>query len=91
MPKLRNFETMRWADIERQTYGSGKSSHHFVKVADMIREVSQRLEAMKLDDTERLFSLRLDGKKRIYGIMQGNVLHVIWYDPTHRLYPTYAQ
>lgn len=78
--RLRSFESMTWTEIEQ---GTGS---HFVACDQIISEAHKRLEQLRLDDIERLFSLRMEGKPRIWGIRVGNILRIIWWDAEHKIY-----
>ncbi len=39
-------------------------------------------------ETDALVSLRLGAKKRIWGVLEGSVLYVLWWDPHHEVYPS---
>ena len=78
-PKLRDFESMTWQEII-----SGGS--HNIEVYKLITDAQKRLEVLNLNDLEELFSLRLEGVKRIWGILERGILHIIWYDPKHEVY-----
>ncbi len=94
LPKLRDFETMTWAEIKRQTYsgkkGRRKTNHHYVDTERLPNNAKQRLIHLKLDDHDQLFSLRLNSRIRIYGIVVGHVFRIVWYDSDHRLHPSRA-
>jgi len=82
--KLGHFEQMTWGQIE-----GGDTGSHLVALADCPNhEVLERLEQLKLDDLDMLFSLRLMGRERIFGILDGVVLKLLWYDPNHTVWPT---
>lgn len=59
--KIKNFETMTWAEI------LGGKQNHEVEVAKLAKEARKRLEEIKLDDQDSLLSLRLSGEERIWG------------------------
>lgn len=82
--KLAEFEGRTWADILVKE----KSNNHTVEVSKICREARQRLEAINQADTDNLVSLRLSGKERIWGIQNGRVLKVLWWDPEHLVYPS---
>lgn len=88
LPKLRDFESMTWADIERAAGGrkAGNNSH-FVPVNKLIPEAQKRLEYLQMDDIDQLFSLRLEGKVRLYGRRTGRVMKILWFDFDHEIYP----
>ncbi len=82
--KLSDFEGMTWGQIEGSDTGS-----HLVEVVDCPNQaVQKRLEELKLDDLDTLFSLRLAGAERIFGILEGAILKLLWYDPNHTVWPT---
>jgi hypothetical protein len=76
---LQNFETMTWSEI--------RNGSHMVSVDDLIRPARKRLEELKLDDLDYLFSLRLAGKERVWGILEGNIFNILWWDPLHKICP----
>ena len=84
LPKLQAFEKMTWQEIMRASGGRRRGSNsHSVKVEKLSREAKHRLAELNQDDVSELFSLRLDSTKRIYGIRDGRVLKLLWYDPYH--------
>jgi hypothetical protein len=91
LPKLKSFESQTWEEIEKETHHKGKSKHHTVDVKDICRDAQKRLEELKCNDIEQLFSLRLEGDFRIWGIRKTNCLQIIWVDPKHEVYPVSKQ
>ena len=87
--KLSNFESMTWGEILAATGGrrSGNNSH-FVSIEDLCREARQRLEELRRNDLDELFSLRLTGRGRVWGVRIGRVLQVLWYDRDHQVCPS---
>lgn len=74
LPKLRNFETMTWAEIENASGGRKRgSNNHFINVNTIIKDAKERLSDLQMDDIDQLFSLRLAGKTRLYGKRIGRV------------------
>jgi hypothetical protein len=78
--KLKSFETMTWPDIER-------GGSHLVSVDQLIPAAQRRLQELRLDDFDELFSLRLGGKPRIWGTKNNNVFSALWWDPEHVICP----
>lgn len=72
---------MTWSEIE------GRSSHA-VKVTGLAREARARLDELRQDEVEELFSVRIIGRERIWGIRAGAVLHLLWWDPYHQVCPS---
>ena len=84
--KLGQFESRTWGQIED---GDPNDSSHLVATTDCPNpEVLRRLQDIKQDDTDYLFSLRLSSRERIYGILDGPVLKILWYDPEHAIWPS---
>lgn len=83
--KLQNFESMTWGEIE------GANSH-LIQISDCPNpRVQKRLNELQLDDYNELFSLRLSAKERVFGVLFGNVLKLLWYDPEHQVWPAYKK
>ena len=83
---LRSYETMTWREIERKTTKHGSQSHP-IETHRVCKEARDRLCAIKLDDRPELYSLRIGGRPRVWGYRKGRVLHIVWWDPTHSVYP----
>ena len=86
--KLGAFEGMTWAEIMGQSGGRAHgTNHHFENVGELKKEAQKRLQELRQEDLDQVFSLRLSGKERLYGILNDRVLRIIWYDPNHEIYP----
>lgn len=83
LEKLKHFETMYLRDL----YGPKKKSH-LVEISQMSKDARDRLTALHLDDIEELLSLRLTGTKRVWGILEHNVVILLWWDPEHLVCPS---
>jgi len=81
--KLSNFESMTWHEI----LVKAKKQHHSIPVGDFPGAAQTRLQELKLDDVDELVSLRLKGRERIYGVRQAGALLLLWWDPSHAIYP----
>lgn len=79
--ELAKRETLSWHNIK------ASGSHHVAK-DKLIKEAQERLEELKLDDLDELFSLRITAKCRIWGIKDRYVLKILWYDPQHQVCPS---
>jgi hypothetical protein len=80
--KLANYESMKWKEII-PSYRS-----HFIKVDDLCKEAREHLVAIKQDDTDSVVSLGIDQISRVVGILEHNVLKVLWWDPAHEVCPS---
>jgi hypothetical protein len=54
----------------------------------IIGEAQRRLVAIAQDDIDDLFSLHLGGKPRVWGVRDGSVLRLLWWDPEHEICPS---
>jgi hypothetical protein len=61
--------------------------NHRMECWKLCKEAKERLEELYLDDLEQLVSLRLTSLERIWGILDHNVFHLLWWDPDHLVYP----
>jgi hypothetical protein len=84
LKKLANFEARTWGQIE----GDQEEGSHFIKVCDLSSKAQKRLEYLKLDEVEELFSLRLSGKERLFGIVDRFIFKILWYDAEHQVCPS---
>lgn len=75
-------EGISWAKLKSDT-GS-----HNVLISKLIKEAKERLMELRIDDRDELFSMRFTGKKRVWGIRDGNVFKVLWWDPKHEICPS---
>lgn len=81
-PKLRAFESMTWSEIKR-----AKKQNHSVQVSKLDKLAQKRMIDLGLGEFDELFSLRLSSRERLFGILAGGILMVIWYDPRHEVCP----
>ena len=61
---------------------------HPVNQDGMAKAAHDRLITIHKDDCDELWSLRVQGKPRIWAIPSENVMHVLWWDPEHEVYPS---
>jgi hypothetical protein len=81
--KLVSLESMTWNQLSSNDQGS-----HLVPLSNLCSDARDRLEEIKQNDIEHLYSLRLSGKERIWGIRKANVLKILWWDPDHEVCPS---
>jgi hypothetical protein len=87
IPKLKDFETMTWHEIHAATKKNKGNLHHFIPKTSLNKAAQERLRELNQDDIDKLFSLRLQGAHRIFGIKDGRVLKILWFDPDHEVCP----
>jgi len=84
---LCQFETMTWAEILKASGGrTHGTNHHNIELSRCSKEAQKRLQELKSDDVDELFSLRINATTRLFGIKEGRVLRFIWHDPDHSVY-----
>lgn len=87
--KLKNFETMTWQEIYDANGGRQHgNNNHEIPIDKLSKSARIRLKYLGYTDIDTLFSLRLSGTERVWGLLVGNVLKIIWYDASHEVYPT---
>lgn len=88
LEKQISYNLLTWHKIKQQTHDNGKSKHHFLPYeglsADAIKSIKNYDNNMDFDN---IFSFALNNKLRIIGKRDGQIFHVIWYDPKHQFYP----
>lgn len=81
---LVSFEGLRWADLKGQAGGRNRgTNHHPIEISGFNKSARDRLHELHLDDFTSLFSLRITNTLRLYGVREGRVLQIVWYDPHH--------
>lgn len=87
-PKLVEWERLTWAEIDALTTGTKDrhKMHHSMDVEAICDEAQLRLMELNNSD-ESIFRFRMGGKPRLWGFRRVAVFHVLWFDPTHQIYP----
>ncbi len=80
--RLASYESMRWKEF---VFGYRS---HFIKVSDLSKEAREHLASIEQDDIDSVLSLGIDQMSRIVGILEHNVLKVLWWDPDHQVCPS---
>lgn len=81
--RFANFESMTW----KQILCEGGYRNHFIHRDKLCAEAQERLRALKQDDVDAVMSLGVTQKARVFGIMEHNILKVLWWDPEHQVVP----
>ncbi|MGW0032139.1 hypothetical protein ACWDXD_20215 [Streptomyces sp. NPDC003314] len=80
------------ADCESMTLNELRTSRRLFKEYELpsglCKEALSRLTAMGRDDQTRIHRLQFTGTQRLYGFLDDNVFHIVWWDPDHEVYPT---
>ncbi len=80
--KLRGLETMTAGEVLGPNRG-----HKHIPIGDLPRTAVRRLQDLQLDDQDGLCELRIKGAARVWGFRRANVIHVLWWDPDHTVFP----
>lgn len=80
LKRKKNFEGMTYQELV-------KTGSHPIETYLLSKDARDRLETLKLDDFNSLFSLRLTGANRIWCVLDKNIMRVLWWDPEHLVYP----
>jgi hypothetical protein len=81
--RLAGFESMTWKEILSQA----GYRNHFIRCDLLCKDARERLAALRQDDVDSVMSLGVTQRSRVFGIMEHNVLKVLWWDPNHLVYP----
>lgn len=81
LKKKGSFEKMTWSDL-------GQQGSHRVEVYKLSKDAQKRLQDIKLDDCEELFSFRVTGPNRVWCLQHGELMRVLWWDPDHQVCPS---
>ena len=86
---LLNMEKKSWSEIQSETTGSTNrhKKHHDMDVSEIVKEAQYRLTIINLDEFDVIFRFRLSGLKRLWGFRILSTFKIVWYDPTHKIYP----
>lgn len=86
-PKLQEWGKLTWAEIDKPSSDSGHKMHHNMDTDAICDEAQYRMvEIERYADT--IFRFRLGNKRRLWGHRIVNKFEILWYDPTHKVYPT---
>jgi hypothetical protein len=83
LQRLAVLETMTWTAI----LADGKH-YHYVEVSRLPSKAKRRLQDIERDDLDQIVSLRVEGQPRVWGVRDRGVLHILWWDPEHTVYPS---
>lgn len=61
---------------------------HYDVAALPTRQARDRLDELRLSDMTRISRLRLGGPLRLYGFLEDNCFHIVWWDPKHTVWPS---
>lgn len=84
IPRLQEFEKKKWGEIH-------ETGSHDIEVENIIRPAQVRLQTLYNDQYDSVYSLRLQGRERIFGLKDGPILRILWWDPEHAVCPSHKK
>jgi hypothetical protein len=85
LSELVKFESQTIKELFLQGQWPGKC-HDLATLPNRAARV--RLESIGLSDMTQIWKLRIGGAGRLWGFLEGNVFHVVWWDPNHEIWPS---
>jgi hypothetical protein len=85
-PKLAEWSKLTWAEVDRFSSDTSHKMHHMTNVEDICDEAQRRLAEVDKEG-EEIFRFRLSNKKRLWGFRIVSEFEILWFDPTHTIYP----
>ena len=80
LQRMRELESMTWHAIT-------ETGSHFIDTSALSKPARNRLMKIQQDDVDQVYSLRVTGRRRIFGLRDGGVLRILWWDPEHDVCP----
>lgn len=81
LAKIFTLQKLSWQELRAQ-------HSHLVDVKNIISKAQNRLREIEKDDIDQLFSLRINAKNRLWGIKEGNIFWLLWWDAQHEICPS---
>jgi len=81
--RLAGFESSTWKQILYQ----GGYRNHLIRLDRLCGPAQARLQAIGQDDIDSVMSLGVTQMERVFGIMDHNVMKILWWDRNHQVCP----
>jgi hypothetical protein len=81
LAKLGAREQSKWAQLHRK-------HNHSVTIDQLSPAAQRRLREINQDDAAELYTMRLTGERRVWGILHGSCMYLLWWDPRHEVCPS---
>jgi len=90
---MSEFQKLTWSELFAQRTGGKErhKKHHDMDVCDLEPEAFDRWCEIGLDEYDTAFRFRLGNKPRLWGYRIHAKFYLVWWDPTHKIYPTEVQ
>ena len=86
-PKLENWANLTWGEIDGHSSDTGHKLHHTMQTDAICDEAQYRMVAIE-KYSDIVFRFRLGNKRRLWGFRTIAHFEILWFDPTHQIYPT---
>jgi hypothetical protein len=86
---LNSLTSNKWFEVLSFTTG-GENRHycnHYQEITTIDHDAIKRWKDIGLEEYDTAFRFRLSSKKRIWGYKQKGIFYLVWWDPTHEIYP----
>lgn len=83
--KLSDFESMTVAEV---FHNGGYPGKEYDVATLPNREALARLVELNLADMTKIWRLQWTGESRLFGFLDGNIFHVVFWDPKHKIWPS---
>jgi hypothetical protein len=85
LERLRDLAGSTWMEIEQE---KGRKSNGPIEISKLASGAQARIRALSLEKFDPFYHLRVEKAVRVWGYRLGRVLHVVWLDRHHTVYPT---
>lgn len=85
-PKLEEFAQLTWSEVDSFSSDSGHKMHHNMEIGTICDEAQYRLIEIEMYQ-DVIFRFRLGNLERLWGFRILDKFSVVWFDPTHKIYP----
>jgi hypothetical protein len=82
--RFKALESMTWSAILVEA----KKHNHHCDVGGMCKEAQKCLEDDWQGGADEVLTIRLTNKKRVWGVLEGPLVYLLWWDPEHSVYPS---
>jgi hypothetical protein len=71
----------------KEIFGENGAGKHYAELGSGFNPLAKKRLVLKYDGLDHIHRIRISGTKRFYGILEGNVFSIVWWDPNHEIWP----
>lgn len=86
LKKLKEYERVTVGQLIAPSFSNFTVYYDFSKCPNS--KAVNRLESRYPNFGDSIARFRLTGAKRLYGFLEGNQFHIVWWDPKHEIWPS---